>query len=123
MINGIDRSERIRFSVSGDKGEPKTVFFLGTLTQRDKIAIFGQAVDKSGAIDPRVIQEKAVDIFLKGVKRIENLSIGAADGVKSPASFEPVTEEVADTLPFEVLIEVVSKVMEINFVGESERKN
>lgn len=118
MITGIDKNERFPFVSSADEGEMKTIFHIGNLTQRDKLALFGQVITKEGKMDAQVIQEKAVDIFIKGVKRIDNFP--EAGTVKS---YEPVDEAVVDALPFSVLVEVVAKVMELNFTTENTRKN
>jgi len=116
MITGIDRNERKPFSVVGDAGTPKTVFWIGNLTQRDKISIFGDTVNKEGKVDPMVIQAKSIEIFTKGVKKIDNLT---SEG----SVIEKIDEEVIESIPFDVLMEVVAKVMEINFTSEIERKN
>ena len=119
MITGIDKNERYPFvseSDSTDPGVVKTVFMIGNLTQRDKLALFGQVITKDGKMDAQVIQEKAVDIFLKGVKRIENFP-------EAGKAVEPVDEAVVDALPFGILVEVVAKVMELNFTTENTRKN
>jgi len=116
MITGIDRNERVPFSVKSDEGEAKTIFWIGNLLQRDRIELFGQAVTREGKVDPMVIQAKAIDIFLKSVKKIENL--GTVGSV-----IEKIDEAVVDTLPYPVLMEVVAEIMNINFVSENERKN
>lgn len=116
MITGIDKNERYPFVSVADEGEKKTTFFIGNLTQREKLALFGQVITREGKMDATVMQEKAVDIFLKGVKRIENFP-GPGQMI------ETVDEEVVDALPFNILIEVVAKVMELNFTSENTRKN
>lgn len=116
MITGIDKNERYPFISAADDGEVKTTFYIGNLTQRDKLALFGQVITKEGNMDAQVIQEKAVDIFLKGVKRIENFPVEGA-------TIDPVDEGTVDKLPFGILVEVVAKVMELNFTTENTRKN
>lgn len=119
MITGIDKNERYPFvsvSDSQDPGVVKTIFFIGNLTQRDKLALFGQVITKEGKMDAQVVQDKAVDIFLKGVKRIENFP-------EPGKAVEPVDEGVVDAIPFTVLVEVVAKVLELNFTPENTRKN
>lgn len=113
---GIDVKETVPFSVKQDVGEVKTVFVLGPLTQRDRIEIFGKALGKDGKVDPVFIQDKAIEIFKKGVREIRNLRPG------SP-SVSDFSDEVIDSLPFEVLMEVVAEIMKLNFEAGEERKN
>lgn len=114
MLKGIDVSEVIQYSAKEDTAEQKTVFFIGNISNRQKMKMFSNVVKGDGSVDISVIQDKAIDIFIAGVKKVENL-----DG----KTYDKVDEELADRIPFPTLIEVVGKVIEYNFVQEQELKN
>ena len=120
MLTGIDVKETKPFTSSQDEGENKTTFHIGNLSNRQKIDLIGDLMDQQGKVDSRKIQEKAIDIFLMGVRRIENFF----DPVKKQAvSVHEITEGIADMVPFLIVCEVAGKIVEWNFVGEDERKN
>lgn len=120
MLTGIDREETFGYSANSDTGDPKTIFRIGNLTNREKIALVGEVMDAQGQVDVKKIQEKAIDIFLAGVKGVENwVSKKGAD----PVTIKKVDEKFVDTIPFLVVCEVAGKVIEFNFVGDDERKN
>jgi hypothetical protein len=114
MLKGIDINETIPFSASVDTQEPKTIFHIGNITHRQKMKLFQGAIKKDGEVDMDKVQEKLVDIFLAGVRKIENL------GGKT---YETIDENVANAIDFSVLSEVVTRVLEVNFKMEKEVKN
>ncbi len=111
---GIDAKETVEFSSTKDTGDIKTIFTLGSLTNRDKLKIFGGSMNEKGKFDVTKFQDKILDILKVGVKRIKNL--GGKD-------YDGITEEVLEFIPFNVLMELFHKVMEQNFLGEQEAKN
>lgn len=120
MLTGIDREETFGFSVAGDQGEKKTIFQIGNLSNREKIKLVGEILNADGTVDLKKIQDRAIDIFIKGVKRVENF---IDPKTKAEVTVEKVDEAFVDSIPFVVVCEVASKVIEVNFVSEEERKN
>lgn len=120
MLTGIDREETFSYSVSGDEGEVKTIFKIGNLTNREKIALVGEVMDAQGQVDVKKIQDKAIDIFIAGVKSVENWLDPKS---KSVVTITKVDEGFVNTIPFLAVCEVAGKVIELNFITEGERKN
>jgi hypothetical protein len=114
MLKGIDIKEIIEFVSPSDTGDNPTKFYIGNISAREKIGVFSDAIDKEGNIDLSKMQSKSVDIFKAGIKEIKNLN-----GV----DYKEITEDVANCVPFAVLIEVVGKIIEYNFTTGQETKN
>jgi hypothetical protein len=116
MLKGIAINETVDFVSAQDKDEPKTVFVLGNISHEQKMKLFlGSITLTEGNVDlGNFSGDKIFDILLAGVRSIKNL-----DGVDIPV----VTKEALEKIPFLVLVEVLGKVVEINQVGEVERKN
>jgi hypothetical protein len=118
MITGIDKNETFQFISSADAGEEKTIFILGILAIRDKLNILKGAFDEKGKVNPSIVQEKAIDIIKAGLKEIKNFCFkGEKKDVKE------ITDEVIEQIPINIIAELASKLVEINFMSEAERKN
>lgn len=111
---GIDARETIDFVSKKDSGEVKTVFKIGSFTNRDKMNVFGGSMDSKGQFDPAKFQDKIFDVLKVGVKGIKNLAGKDYDGM---------TEELLEMIPFDVLMELFQKIMEVNFPASDETKN
>ena len=111
---GIDAKETVEFSSAKDTGEIKTVFVLGSFTNRDKLKIFGGSMDSKGQFDASRFQDKIFDVLKVGVKEIKNLA-----GKDYPG----MSEELLEVIYFAVLMELFQKIMELNFPSEPETKN
>ncbi len=111
---GIDAKETIQFSSKKDTGEPKTIFTIGSFTNRDKMKLFGGSMDGKGQFDPSKFQDRVFDVLKVGVKGIKNLA---------GKDYEGMTEELLELVPFDVLMELFQKIMEVNFPADAETKN
>jgi hypothetical protein len=69
-------------------------------------------------VDMDKLKEKAVDIVLAGLKGIKNCTV---DGVVK--DIDKIDESVLELFDFEVIAELMSKVMEFNFLSRQEEKN
>lgn len=114
MLKGIDNKETIEFISTSDTAENPTVFLLGNISNRDKLRLFADAIDKTGAIDMAKMSNRIFDIVKTGLKGIKNL--GGKD-------YATVDDEVLEVIPFNVSMELVNKLVEINFLGAKEEKN
>jgi hypothetical protein len=111
---GIDAKETVEFVSTKDTGDVKTVFTLGSFTNRDKLKIGMGSMDASGKFDLNKFQEKIFDVLKVGVKGIKNLA---------GKDYPDMTEELLEVIPFDALMEVFQKIMELNFPSEAETKN
>lgn len=118
---GLDRNETKEFIATIDKDNAKpTIFLLGNITNAQKIKLIGNAMNKDGQVDNKIIQEKAIDIFKMGLKGIKNLYLASK---KAPADVSEITDEVIDAVPLQVLYEVIAEIMKHNFEMGEVRKN
>jgi hypothetical protein len=121
MLVGIDVTETVEHvSKYETNTESPTVFVLRALTNRDKIKLFGSSVNSKGEFDQSKFQDKALDILKAGLKEVRNL-VNKKTG--QPETVSQITDEFIDALPFDVVMELFEKIMTINFLTESERKN
>ena len=115
MLKGIDVKERVEFvSASDPDKETATKFYIGNLTHADKIALFSGAVRSDKSMDLDKLQLRTVDIVKAGLKAVKNF-----DG----KDYEPVPPDVIEAIPFAVIGELTSKIMELNFLKDAEVKN
>jgi len=110
MLKGIDSSEQFPFSSATDSEDNKTIFMIGNITNREKLRLFGQMASSDGVIKFDRIDEKAIEILRASIKGVKNLN--GKDYVGIP-------DDVLDSIPFNVLIELVGKVFEYNFSMEA----
>jgi len=108
MLKGISLNEVLEYSSVKDEGEPKTIFLIGNITHKDKIRLF------DGMDTSKVAMSKAFDVLKIGLRGIKNLN---------GKDYESITEEVLELIPFEVIGELLGKIVEFNRLGEAERKN
>lgn len=111
---GIDSKETVEFTSTKDTGDVKTVFVLGSFTNREKLRVFGGSMNDKGQFDASKFQDKIFDVLKIGVKKIRNLAGKDYDGM---------AEDLLEVIPFVVLMELFQKIMEINFPSEQEVKN
>lgn len=114
MLKGIDLNEKIRVVSTEDKGDNPTLFFIGNVKHSDKMRLFSGAIDKAGEVDISKLQDRALDILKIGLKEIKNL-----DG----RDYTTITDDVIDSISFNVVMELVGKILEYNFLGKGEVKN
>ena len=119
-IKGIDIKETLPFSSEGDTVEPKTIFHIGNMPQSAKIELFGDAAGPDGSVSTKAIQVRAKEIFKLTVRKIENYTTKAQP---EPFTVEKVTDDVVESIPFNVLMEVASKAVQFSFMDEETRKN
>jgi hypothetical protein len=114
MLRGIDTQETVEFVSSSDTGENKTKFYIGNISNRDKLKIFTGAMNPDGSMNQEKLQDKTFDILKAGVKKITNL--GGKD-------YTEITDDVLNSLLFPVMVELTGKILEFNFLGGAEAKN
>lgn len=114
MLKGIDMNELVEYVSEKDTTDNKTIFYIGNINHRQKLKIFQGCSNPDGTVDSSKVQDKAIDIFLIGVKKIKNFN---------GQNIEPVTEEMINKIPFAIVIEIVGKIVEFNFGSEQELKN
>jgi hypothetical protein len=114
MLKGIDNKETFEFISTADTAENPTVFLLGNISNRDKLNLFADAIDASGTVDMTKISSRIFDITKAGLKGIKNL------GGKDYAVIDDTTLEA---IPFNTVLEVMNKIVEINFLGVKQEKN
>ncbi len=114
-MKGIDINEIVEFVSAADKAEENpTKFLLGNISNKDKMKLFADAMDKEGKIDISKLQDKTLNIVKSSLKRIKNL--GGID-------YDMITDEAIDKIPFNVLVELAGEILKINFLSIEERKN
>ena len=114
MLKGIDITETIVYTSTNDTGEEKTKFYIGNVSNRDKLKIFSEAINADGTMNQAKLQDKTFDIIKAGIKKIVNL--GGKD-------YSTITDEIIDSLQLTVVVELMSKIIEFNFAGATEIKN
>jgi len=118
MLVGISKNETVEHIVTKEQGKDNpTVFLIGNLTNRDKSRLLMGAINQSG-LDMVKLQDKAIDIVLAGLKGIRNIKV---DG--EVQNISAITESVIDLLDFETVAELMSKILEVNFMSGQETKN
>lgn len=117
MIQGLDISQRIEFSLSSDTTEPKTVFVLKPLTGPEKFEIssrfirFGENASGEQIAELQVTAEYAVCVLKRCIVSVKNFGDG-----------KPV-DEIIDALQPIAIAELLTKCTSISGLTESERKN
>ncbi len=120
-IATVDVKATVPFTLPDDKGEKKTVFHLGVLRSRAKMALAARVTNpEDGQIDKVKMLAEAVDIFLVGVKRIENYRNPQTQELET---VEAVTEDHIDQMELEDVGVIAAKIIEINFIRGDQRKN
>ena len=114
MLKGIDINEVFEYAVKSDDVNNPTKFLIINISNRKKLGLFTSGMDKDGNVDLTRLQDKAFDILLAGLKGVKNLN---------GKDYEPVTEEVLEMLPVNILSELIAKILEYNFMSEGEAKN
>lgn len=119
-ITGIDKDEVLEFTSKYDDGEPKTIFKIGVLSQKDKLALFKEFQGEDKDLDIVKMQEKSYEVLKRGLKGIKNLYDKKSGKHKD---YTEITEDIIDKIPMQVLVEVSQKIIESNFVTGQEAKN
>jgi hypothetical protein len=113
---GIDAKETVEFTSAKDTGDKKTVFVLGAFTNRDRLRVFGGAMDEKGKFDVSKFSDKIFDVLKVGVKSIKHRG----------KDYDGIPEELLDgpnEIKLDILVDVFEKIMESNFPSEAETKN
>ena len=71
-------------------------------------------MNEKGQFDVNKFQDKIFDVLKVGVKKIKNLS---------GADYLEMSEDLLEKIPFDVLMELFQKIMEINFPSGQDVKN
>lgn len=120
MLIGIDKNEVKEYVSQQDTGDVKTIFLIGNITNRQKMAMIGSIIQPDGKVDGSKLQEKAIDLVKAGVKGIKNFY----DPVKKEkVDIAAITDEVIDILPLQVLYELAGEVTKCNFAEGNNVKN
>lgn len=114
MLKGINVNETVEFISQKDKGNNPTIFLIGNILHSDKSKLLAGAIDKTGIIDISKLQDRMLDIVRAGLKGIKNL-----DG----KDYSEITPDTLEAIPFDVLVEIMGKVIEFNFLKADEEKN
>jgi len=116
MLTGIDKNEVFAFIPSREQGaENPTTFLIGVLTNRDKVRLMTGSADENGQIDVERLSERAVDIVRASLRGVKNFN--------GQAEIKEITEDLVESIPFDVLMEVFSRTIELNFMSASAKKN
>ena len=109
MISGIDLNAVVPYSLKEDKDNP-TVWKLGCLPSSEMAKI---AADASKGD----YMKQMVDLVKRGVKGWDNFT------VKYEADENGIKQTVFDQIPLNAIIELGSKILEINKLSDEEVKN
>lgn len=119
-ITGIDKDETYEFTSKYDTGEPKTIFLIGVLTQKERLDFLKAFQGDKEELDASKMQEQSYKVLEKGLKGIKNLYNRKT---KKHEDFNKITEDIIEMLPIGVVAEVAQKIIQENFVQEGEQKN
>lgn len=106
MLEGIDINQRIEFTLTSDKTEPKTVFVLKPLSGADMFSFSSDI--KDGKLT--LTGDKIIELLEKSVVQVKNYK---TDNIK----------ESLNMLKINDLAELLAKVNSINNISEDEAKN
>lgn len=109
MISGIDLTSVVEFSLVGDKKNP-TIWKLGCLPSSDMAKLVSIAREGS-------VMEQMLAIVKKGVKGWDNFN------VEYKADEDGLLKGVLDQIPISTIIELGTKILEINKLSGGEVKN
>ncbi len=115
---GVDVNEQRILTSDLDPGEPKTEFVCKILTNRKKIAMMNDltGVDEK---DSLAITGNSVDIFLSSVVEIRNYKNSKGE----LQTISVITEDVVNSLPVGVVLEIASAIIYGSFATKEEVKN
>lgn len=120
MLIGIDKSEVVEFvsKFDTDKENP-TVFEIGILQHKDKL-LLKRSIASDGSLENKAnaLVDNVFFLFKKGVKKIRNFSYK-----DTTSDITDITDEIMESIAFDVIDEVAGEVLKKNFLSESERKN
>ena len=114
MLVGIDSKETIEFVSQHDKSDPKTVFIIGNISNRDKLKIVGSMASANGTVQVSGIDENSIIMLKASIKGVKNLN---------GKDYDKFDDDVMDLLPFEVLVELITESMRVGLgsIGELEK--
>lgn len=116
-LKAIDPKETTEVYSNIDKGEPKTVFVIGVLSNKFKLSILANS-KKGSEFDADMMIQQSESIFKAGVKAIKNVQ--TEEGLKDIITID---DKVLEMFTMEVVTEIAGKVMEKNFLTGQEKKN
>ena len=122
MLIGIDIRETKEFVSETDKTDNPTVFLIGNLPNSFKLSVLGSIIQSDGKPDVRAVQNRAPEIVRAGLKGIRNFYDSEK---KQPVEVKAadLTDQFMEMIPVAVLYELAGKILEFNFVSETEAKN
>lgn len=111
MLMGINTKEVVEFVPSSEKGNASPVTFLiGVLKNSAKLRLMTGAADESGHVDVGRLSERAVDVVRASLRGVRNFN--------GQAEIKEITEDLVESIPFDALMEIFSKVIELNFLNK-----
>lgn len=119
-LTGIDKDEVREFVSKYDTGEPKTIFELGVITQKDRLKLFREFQGEDKNFDVVKMQEKSYELLKIGLKKIRNLYDKKSGKHKD---YTEITDDVLDMLPIGVIGELATEITQGNTIQEQEAKN
>lgn len=119
MITGINPNEVVDYVAQNDTENP-TVWGIGVLLTDEKNSFLGDAFGPKGELIFKNMLGKIEPILKCGLKRVKNYQTQAAGPV---ADYDPIPPALIQTIPYEVQIELLQKIIEVNFVSRAEIKN
>lgn len=121
MIIGIDPQETMEYIPACDRESASpTVFVLGNITNAQKIAMIGELIGHDGKVDQRALQNRALEIFRLGTRKVKNFVL---PGASVATDIDEITPDVIESIPFVVVCEVAVEIIRTNFDAERARKN
>lgn len=120
MITGLNPKQVVDVVYSKDVGDKPTKWGIGVLLLDHKNALLSGAIGEKGQIKYDVLLSRVGDILKNGLKTVKNYKKDA----ESPASdYDVVDDALIQTIPYEVQIELMDKIIEFNFISKEEAKN
>ena len=117
MITGINLDETVEYSISTDKENP-TIFILGIIPATVIMGLsFNVEVSKNVETMVQVIQ-----LGLKGWKNFDK-EFETEKKVIAGREVQTVKRDLVDTFSAQVIVELATKILEVNKLSEQERKN
>lgn len=120
MITGLNPKQVVEIVYSRDKGDKPTKWGIGVLLLEHKNSLLNGSIGEKGQIKYDVLISRIGDILKNGLKSIKNYK---KDAESEPADYDVVDDALIQTIPYEVQIELMDKIVEFNFISKEEAKN
>lgn len=121
MISGIDLAASVDYTLKNDKDNP-TVFKIGVLPAYILAQLGAQAqqMDNKAQIDTMF---KVLQVAIKGWTNLDKVEFKTAKENMFGREMDVVPLAVIEQLPLDAIVELSTKVFEINKLSEAEIKN